>query len=295
VTDTLFNEYGPTDPLEIMADAIATHSPIKTYILSSGGNDSMVLLDWASKHIEFDAVLHVNTGTGVTEGGVALTSQFIRDYCKSKSYPFIELHPPKSYEQVFIEEAIIDGLPGPGKHNIAYSRLKERPLRAFVQTVKTHWRDRVMFLTGIRADESKIRMGYKSSVIDRTGSQVWVNPIYYWTNDEMRAYRAEHDLPQNPVAQHLHISGECLCGAFATDDELAEIEFFFPETAERIKGWESACRERGLTYATWGQRRGEEEGTSRMCQQCVGQMTFDGEITQDETRAIYRAYHEGSA
>jgi 3'-phosphoadenosine 5'-phosphosulfate sulfotransferase (PAPS reductase)/FAD synthetase len=269
-----FADYeGTTDPVEIVNEARAEHNPIKTYVLSSGGNDSMVLLDHAAKHIPFDAVLHINTGTGVIENGVALTSQFIRDYCEEKNYPFIELHPPKSYEEVFLEEPIIDGLPGPGMHHIAYTRLKERPLLAFVQEQKTQWKDRVMFLTGIRHDESRIRMGYKSSVVDRRGAVVWVNPIYFWTNEIMKHYRAEQRLPQNPVSEHIHISGECLCGAFAKSGELEEIRFFFPETAARIESWERRAKEQGLTHCTWGKRRAEGESEeSYMCQQCVGQM-----------------------
>jgi len=264
---------GPTEPEDIVAAATEEHQPIKTFILSSGGNDSMVLLDYCAKNIPFDAVVHVNTGTGVTENGVALTSQFIRDYCEGKGYPFIELHPPKSYEEVFLEEPIIDGLPGPGMHHIAYTRLKERPLMAFIQEQKSAWKDRVMLLTGIRYDESRIRMGYTASVVDRRGAAVWVNPIYFWSNDKMRAYRAENGLPQNPVSQHIHISGECLCGAFAKPGELEEIAFFFPETAARIRGWEARAKEQGLTHCTWGKRRAnKEEGESYMCVQCVGQM-----------------------
>ena len=274
-----FADYeGETDPIAIVNEAIAENSPIKTFILSSGGNDSMVLLDYCANRITFDAVLHINTGTGVTENGIALTSQFIRDYCAQKDYPFIELKPPKSYEEVFIEEPIIDGLPGPGMHHVAYTRLKERPLLAFVQEQKTTWKDRVMFLTGIRSDESRIRMGYRSTVVDRRGAVVWVNPIYFWSNDKMKQYRAEKQLPQNPVSQHIHISGECLCGSFASPGELEELRFFFPETAMRIESWERRAKEKGLTHCTWGKRRAEgEQSESYLCQQCVGQMEMFNE------------------
>jgi 3'-phosphoadenosine 5'-phosphosulfate sulfotransferase (PAPS reductase)/FAD synthetase len=278
-------------------EAQAEHQPIKTFILSSGGNDSMVLLDYCAQRIPFDAVVHVNTGTGVTEGGVALTTQFLKEFCAEKNYPFIELRPPKTYEEVFLDNPIIDGLPGPGMHHIAYTRLKERPLMAFVKEQKQVWKDRVMFLTGIRADESRIRMGYRSSIVDRRGAVVWVNPIYFWTNEQMQGYRAERQLPQNPVAQHIHMSGKCLCGAFAKPGELEEIRFFFPETAARIESWEKRAKENGLTHCTWGKRRAESEaGESYLCQQCVGQMDmFDtsGVITQAETRELYRRYHEG--
>ena len=264
------------EPEDIIRVAREQHKPVKTFVLSSGGNDSMVLLDYAdTQGWQFDAVVHVNTGTGVTENGVALTTEFLRNFCASRNLPFIELHPPKSYEELFIENPIIDGLPGPGMHHIAYNRLKERALNAFVRDTKERWKDRLMFLTGIRAAESSIRMGYQDTIIDRVGAMVWVNPIYRWSDEKMAAYRKERNLPQNPVAQHIHISGECLCGCFARPDELEQIRFFFPETAARIESWQQRAREKGLTHCVWGKRRGKDDlSSSRLCNQCVGQMVM---------------------
>lgn len=271
------NELG--DPNEIVARAIDLHRPTKTFVLSSGGNDSLTLTHYAqAQGWNFDSVLHVNTGTGVCEGGRFLTTDFLYEVCALWNLPLRELKPPKSFEDVFLNDPIIDGLPGPGMHHIAYNRLKERALRVFVREQKRHWGDRIMFLTGIREDESMIRMGYQESIIDRMGAQVWVNPIYRWTNEEMASYRSEHRIPENPVSQHLHMSGECLCGSFARPDELEEIAFFFPDTAARIKGWQQTAEDKGLTYCTWGQRRGRDDpNASRMCSQCVGQSEmFEG-------------------
>jgi 3'-phosphoadenosine 5'-phosphosulfate sulfotransferase (PAPS reductase)/FAD synthetase len=268
-----------TTPHQIWERAIELHHPTKTFVLCSGGNDSMVLLDFARKWMIFDGIVHVDTGTGVREGGIGLTTQFVRDNAGSDRLHV--LTPPKSFEELFIEQPIIDGLPGPGMHRIAYNRLKERALRTFVKEQKGHWRDRIMFLTGIREDESEIRMGYQASIIDRVGAQVWVNPLYRWTNEEMAAYRQEHNITQNPVSEHLHMSGECLCGCYARPGELEEIRFFFPETAARIEEWQRRAAEKGLTYSTWGKRRpaAKDDPTKlRLCGNCPGQ----GELTSDE-------------
>ena len=276
----MFHGYtGPTDPVAIVEAAQDEHDPVATFILSSGGNDSMVLLDYLHDKIDYTAVVHVNTGTGVCEGGRFITTDFIRDFCAERGYPFIELMPPKSYEEVFITNPIIDGLPGPGLHHIAYNRLKERPICQLVKETKRHRRDRVLLLTGIRGAESRIRMGYVGNVTDRIGAQVWSNPIYFWSNEMMQAYRSERSLPQNPVAEHIHISGECLCGAFAKPGELDEIRFFFPETAARIEGWEATARAKGLTHCVWGQRRSDDpDDGGRLCSQCVGQMDLLGGV-----------------
>lgn len=242
----------------------------------------MTLLHYViSQGFPFDAVVHVNTLTGVCENGRYLTTDFVHEMCAKWDVPLIEMRPPKTFEEVFIDEPVIDGLPGPGMHFIAYNRLKERPVRTLVRQSKEHARDRIMLVTGIRADESRIRMGYGDTIIDRMGAQVWVNLIYRWTNEEMHAYRKEHGIPQNPVAEHIHISGECLCGSFSRPGELEEIEFFFPDTGRRIREWERRAQEKGLTYCQWGQRRGgkDDPGKVGMCQQCVGQMEFNPEAT----------------
>jgi 3'-phosphoadenosine 5'-phosphosulfate sulfotransferase (PAPS reductase)/FAD synthetase len=270
----------------ILAAAYELWLPHKTFVLFSGGNDSLVLLDlcrrrdWAP-----DGVVHVNTGTGVPE-----TTEFVRRVCDEWGMELHELHPPKSYEEAFIEDAVIDGLPGPGMHKIAYNRLKERAVIAFSTAQKDRPSDKIMLLTGIRHDESVKRMGYTSTVIDQHRCRVWVNPIYYFTDAEMKAYRTERGLPVNPVSENLHISGECLCGCFARPDELEEIRFFYPEVAARIEEWERQAKEKGLTYSEWGKRRPKvrpsEDDGGRLCGTCVHrQMVLDGEDNQESEDA----------
>lgn len=263
------------DAKSIIEQAVEVHQPSRVFVLFSGGNDSLVLLHSVlALGYHICGAIHVNTLTGVCEDGVYLTSDFARRVCDEWDVPFHELFPPKTFEQIFLDRPIIDGLPGPGMHHIAYNRLKERALRIFTQEQKSSWRDRIMFLTGIRADESSIRMGYQDTIIDRVGAQVWVNPIYRLTNEEMHAYRQTHNLPKNPVSEHLHVSGECLCGTYSRPGELDEIRFFYPQTAARIDAWMETARANGLTFCTWGNsRRDEDSGKNlRLCQNCPGQL-----------------------
>lgn len=259
-----------------------SHHDPEMWVLFSGGNDSLVLLHFITQHlgIEVTGVLHINTGTGVPE-----TSEFAKQVVEDWGLRWKEYRPRESYEEVFIDKAIIKGLPGPGQHHTAYNRLKYRPLLDFWRDQKRdHW-DRIILLTGIRAAESVKRMGYGERIVDRDGGMVWVNAIYRWSDEEMKAYREEHGLPVNPVSTHLHISGECLCGTFAKPGELEEIAFFYPEVAERIRGWEKKAEERGLMYCRWGEKRSkkeiEEDHGGRMCSSCVGRM--DDHLAHEET------------
>lgn len=253
--------------------------PQKWFVLFSGGSDSLTMLALArSRGWAPDGVVHVNTGTGVPE-----TTEFVRRVCRDWGLVLHELTPPKSYEEVFLEDPVIDGLPGPGMHRIAYSRLKERPLRRFSTDQKLSWNGKVALLTGIRHDESEKRMGYGDSIVDQDRCRVWINPLYRVTAAEMRALRDHFDLPRNEVADALHFSGECLCGAFARPGELEEIRFFFPAVAERIEGWQRRAAELGLTYCKWGERRpgSQKDDGGRLCRTCVTrQMSLD-ELLED--------------
>lgn len=72
MTDRLFEVHEPwtLSPESIIAKAVEDHAPVKTFLAFSGGNDSIVLLHYAlAQGWDFDGVVHVNTGTGVCEGG----------------------------------------------------------------------------------------------------------------------------------------------------------------------------------------------------------------------------------
>jgi hypothetical protein len=56
------------------------------------------------------------------------------------------------------------------------------------------------------------------------------------------------------VSDMLHMSGECLCGAFAKPNEIVEIAFFFPEMAHHLLELEDEVRAAGHPFprCTWG-------------------------------------------
>lgn len=245
----------------------AAHKAEATFLLLSGGNDSMVLLDTVAEHA--DAIVHINTGIGIPEA-----SEHARAVAVGYGKPYLEYTPPVAYEELVLEHPTFDGLPGPGIHHIVYQRLKERCVRALVNDHRTSKsRQRFLLLTGVRKAESRRRMGLGEPV-NRTGGQVWVNPLFEWVDDEMRRYRAEHDLPTSEVVANLHLSGECLCGAFADQrpkrEEREAIRFFYPAMDSTLTMLEEECLVRGKTYCEWGVKRPEPEPGGKFQPLCVG-------------------------
>lgn len=221
------------------------HKPVATLCLFSGGRDSTNLLHLMRDRI--DAVVHINTGIGIED-----TRIFVRKTCADWGLDLIEEHPPPgcTYRELVLQY----GFPGPGGHMVMYTRLKERGLRAVRRRFITNPRkERVLFLAGMRLAESSRRMR-NTEETHRDGSVVWASPLTWWSNKHMAEYRELHDVPVNEVSVNLHMSGECLCGAFAAPGEKEMIRFFYPETAAELDALEAEVKAAGLPGCVWGQR-----------------------------------------
>jgi len=224
----------------IADETIAEHRPVAVFAGFSGGHDSLVSTHFMMTTYPGSRALHIDTGIGI-EG----TREYVRRTCRDFGWPLVERRTPESYEDFVLAH----GFPGPKQHPRMYQRLKERVVEALVRESKAgHPRAaRVMFVTGIRGDESRVRSGYRRAV-SRVWSQVWVNPFYHATHDAFRAYRDHFGLPLNPVVLKLGMSGECLCGAFAHPGELCRVRAACPRTADYIEGLEQRVRARGFPW-----------------------------------------------
>jgi 3'-phosphoadenosine 5'-phosphosulfate sulfotransferase (PAPS reductase)/FAD synthetase len=231
---------------EIIVEAIEKYNPVKILLLFSGGHDSLTSTHYAAsflKSIGKDfTVYHGNTGIGIKE-----TREFVYSVVKKYGWNFYEGHPPnKTYEELVKN----GGFPGPSLHYLMYSYLKERALRKYVtHTCKSSPRSRenVLLITGIRKSESKIRMGYKEYT-RKDNSRIWCSPIFFWDKEKCETYMKDNELPRNPVKDKICISGECLCGAFAGNEEWAEIKYSFPEAAKEIERLHKIAIEQGFPW-----------------------------------------------
>ena len=258
--------------LEIIATAISAHNPIRVYALVSGGNDSTVASHLSVRLGRFvDALVHINTGIGVTE-----TGEYVRRFAQWLKMPLIEKHPPRDYEDLVMQY----GFPGPAAHRYMYSWLKERPLREVRREAQGGKSRRVMFITGVRTTESRRRMGHVASV-QREGNTVWVAPIKDFEHRDIWAYRDEFDLPRNEVVDFLHMSGECLCGAFSKPNELEWISLWYPDLGNRIRELEERAAAAGLKSCRWGPQSSKQlrQSPGPLCSDCVAEDASPMEIS----------------
>lgn len=247
-------------------------------VLYSGGNDSTTLAHLFRDRA--DCAIHANTTIGIEK-----TRQFVRDTCEAWGLTLHEQKPPREADQY--RALVLDqGFPGPAHHFKMYQRLKERALREVQRDlVGDPRRERIVFLAGRRRDESRRRAAIPRA--ERVGSAIWVSPLADWTSADLNTYRLEHpDVPRNEVSDLIHMSGECLCGSFATSDERAEISYWFPDAFDEIEELESLIADRpdiAPSRKTWGWGAHRPGGSTRsgpMCSSCdARQLTIDEGLT----------------
>lgn len=252
--------------LTVIDEAFATYPRAlpSLWAMFSGGHDSLTATHVAAQHPRFAGVVHINTGIGIEQ-----TREFVRDTCRREGWPLREYEPPVSYDDLVMRW----GFPGPGGHGLIYNRLKERCIRAHVRWVKDgHRRDSLVVLaTGVRSEESARRMRHVQR-IQKDEGRVWAAVIFDWTKIDCGRYIAAHDLPRNEVVDLLHMSGECLCGAFARPGELEEVALWYPEVAARIRRLEEVAEDSGIAACRWGVRPPQQQlpGQQSLMPLCVG-------------------------
>tara|TARA_R100000306_G_C4350741_1_gene129998 strand:+ start:60 stop:911 length:852 start_codon:yes stop_codon:yes gene_type:complete len=255
------------EALNILMEAKELYKPVKTLVLTSGGNDSTTLMHLVRPYV--DAAVHIKTGIGIPE-----TSEFVREVTASFGLELIELvTPPEVYRDIVLGETR-KGFPGPNMHYITYHRLKAERIRN-LQRDHSKRGERLLLVSGVRSQESQRRMlgvgKFEHQAPTSTATRcAWANPLIHWTSYEMSNYRRAFQVPRSPVADKIHKSGECLCGAFATRDDLKELELWYPETADYIKSMEAEALAMGKKFPYWGHRAGKiPKTTGDLCSDCL--------------------------
>lgn len=252
--------------------------------LFSGGNDSTVMIHLLAPLLTH--VLHVNTQTGIIE-----TTEFVRETTEHLGIPYLEKTPPNSYEDLVLGKVFTTGgwyaeprpiwpggFPGPGSHQQFFDRLKGRSIsdvqREFIDNP---WeripekKERIVFVAARRASESARRKSLGSKRFwERKGTAIWVSPMLHWTKLDVNRYLNIRNIKTNEVSQLIHMSGECLCGCYAKQNELDEISAWFPYIGERYAALEKKVSKiPGIDPKVcrwgWGQRGECDLGCNNLC------------------------------
>ena len=254
------------DAFDVMDSAWIHGYRTRSYALFSGGDDSLTATHFAMTYSHAQCVLHINTGISAKKDGKSVPLEFVKWTCAKYGWPLrVEVPPTLSYREFVLKW----GFPGPGYHSVIYAWLKERAIRKVIRETKTSFRERVGLINGVRAQESTRRMGY-GEAIHREGCQLWIAPLYSWSKMDCVRYIERHGLTRSPVVELLHMSGECLCGAFAHENELKEIALWYPETVAEIEALQKEAEAAGK-YCKWGERPpGKRERKSKFMPMCAG-------------------------
>lgn len=235
---------------QIITEAIALYNPVKVVLMVSGGHDSITNAHVSARILKrlglSFVVYHGDTTIGIPE-----TQLYVKEICTMYGWDLVIRRNNNPIEHY---DAIVEkfGFPGPTRsaHQLMYRLLKERALRKFVThecKSSPRSRENVLLLTGVRKQESLIRMGYTAEY-SKDASKIWCSPIFYWSESECDDYMVKNSIPRNPVKDKICISGECLCGAFAGKEEWAEIKACYPETAKRIEKLHEKAKANGKPW-----------------------------------------------
>ena len=267
----------------ILETAIESHSPKHIFGLFSGGHDSCTVTHFVASALgdKMDGVVHINTGIGIPQ-----TRQYVRETCQHYGWNLLEYKATENTKadgapdpMVYEDICIRYGFPGAFGHQMMYSRLKERQLRRLARDYKASPKQPMMLISGCRREESIRRMGTVKE-IDPQGRIVWVAPFADMTAVDCGRYMEAHDIKRNPVKDLLHMSGECLCGAFAHKGELEEIELWYPEVASRIKEIEQKVRKAGFPWG-WEETPPQWWSARKSAQKSGQQDAFEKEAEEE--------------
>lgn len=271
-------------PTEILLKAIEVYKPIAMYAGFSGGDGSSAAVKWMMSNTATGTceIFHSNTGIGIER-----TRVHVRETCASYGWPLHEIRAKEDCGQDYCEIVKKHGFPGPDGHQYMYSLLKERCVRLLVKRAKVghSHRAKVLIASGVCHFDSDPRMGYAGKEINVVGSQVWINPLYWWTKEQRDKYRAASGMPVNPVARDLGMSGECGCGAYAQPGELKRWEAVDPAFGARVRALQEEVLARGVFTWGWegrppkgGHNPAQQHLFAPMCTGCIKSAVVQGEL-----------------
>ena len=238
----------------------------KQYALVSGGKDS-----WSNAQALDDAGLLAGCVTLKTGVSTPDWLPHVEKTCEERRWNLeVYAAAPNAYEDFVLKY----GFPGPSKHSWIMRVLKGRCIRQFREAHPYG-----ILASGVRADESVKRAASTRAVGQWEGVPI-LAPIFDWTTDETWEFFRARGFERAPGYSTLQISGDCLCGAYAREDEPAAVEFHYPEVWKRFQALGEAIKDKHPTRCTWGcgwknkaKPKGKDE--AMVCVECAPRDLFE--------------------
>lgn len=240
----------------------------KFYALVSGGKDSVTTAHLFDSIKKLDGVIFIDTSIGIKD-----TKDFVVDLCDKNNWNLTILKPieKENYENMVLKY----GFPQPSGHRYSFIYLKWKPLWRWLRQQKDV--GKIAFVSGTRRKESRRRF-LTSQALTRDKSykkMLFVAPLFNWSTKEVWDYLHKNNLEVSPVYKTLHLSGDCLCGAFAQRGEAELISLFYPEVAHKIKDIECKLKDKNISKrCRWGRHssmegaRQQKQLESFLCADC---------------------------
>lgn len=219
--------------MDIIKEAIEKYRINRFVVLFSGGKDSLTTAHYMNYKLDIPIeLLYCKTGIGLSEN-----INYVESTAKKYGWKLniVNTLPHETYE-IFVKRF---GFPYAGMHNAMMGFLKYHPMRKWYSQEKKKTGDIIAFCSGRRKNESARRKRMKSnksiSMMDR---MIFVAPLYDWTTEQVWDYVRKEKLELCPVYDTLHMSGDCMCGAYGTSEEYRLLEIFHPDIFFKIQGLE---------------------------------------------------------
>ncbi len=209
----------------------------KCWGLLSGGKDSLSMAQTLDEEGKLEGCAALETGLSTPDW-----KEFVIKVCEDRGWPLEFYATNSSYDDLVVKY----GFPGPSKHSMFMNYLKGRGVAKFKK-----YHPNSILASGVRADESDKRKINTKPVGMWEGVPI-LAPIYHWTTDETWAFFRDRGFERAPAYSTLQISGDCLCGAYAREDEMDAIRFHYPQIGERLDSLGESIKECQPKRCEWG-------------------------------------------
>jgi len=224
---------------------------MKYWSLFSGGKDSITLAHHLASKGQLEGIVTIDTGISTPDH-----LPFVKNVCQQFGWDLKVYRTPESYDALVLKY----GFPKPPSHSWFRTYLKGRCIRQFHKE-----NPEAVLASGVRRHESKRRFKNTREEGEWEGAKIH-SPIHDWQTSQVWKYVRKNNLPLSPTYKDLRVSGDCLCGGMAEQQELSLLRAFYPSLYARIRDLERKCdRDPAIRMRRWGSKEKPNNQSSLLC------------------------------